>query len=220
MKQHVIYVFTHDSIGLGEDGPTHQPIEQLSTLRAIPNLVVLRPADAGETAAAWRVAVEHEGGPVALVLTRQKLGYIDRDAASGFAPAAELARGGYVLRESKGTPKVVLAGSGSEVGLLIAAGDILAREGLATRIVSMPSMELFERQPDAYRDSVLPEGVPRVVVEAGHPMSWQKWVNRGDRILGVSRFGASAPYERLYEELGLTVDAIVAAARDAGRGSR
>ena len=220
MKQRAIYIFTHDSIGLGEDGPTHQPIEQLSALRAIPNLTVLRPADAAETAVAWKTAVEHEGGPVALVLTRQKLAFIDREA--GLGAATGVARGAYVLDDvQKGAkPAVVLISSGSEVGLMMKAKAKLAEGGVAARVVSMASMELFESQPASYQDSVLPPGVPRVAMEAGHPMSWYRWVGTTGTVLGISRFGASAPYERIYTELGITVDAVVAAAMKlAGRGA-
>jgi transketolase len=215
MKQHVIYIFTHDSIGLGEDGPTHQPIEQLSALRAIPNLTVIRPGDATETAVAWKTAVEHEHGPVALVLTRQKLGFIDRSAQSGFGSANGLAQGAYVLEDPpKGTkPKVLLMSSGSEVGLIVAAKAKLAEAGIPARVVSMPSMELFERQSDSYRASVLPEGIPRVAIEAAHPMSWYKWVGGNGVVLGLTRYGASAKYETIYKELGLTVDKVVETAK-------
>jgi transketolase len=214
MHQRVVFVFTHDSIGLGEDGPTHQPIEQLSTLRTIPNLVVLRPADAAETAESWRVALTRTSGPTALVLTRQKLGYIDRGEGSGHAAAAELAHGAYVLAEAQGgTPQVVLLSSGSEVSLALAARDALQKDGIAARVVSMPSHELFAAQDASYRDRVLPRGVPRAAIEAAHPMSWYKWIGDG-AILGVERFGASAPYERIFQELGLTVDKLVAAARE------
>jgi transketolase len=213
MHQHVIYVFTHDSIGLGEDGPTHQPIEQLSTLRAVPNLTVIRPADATETAVAWKVAVEHEGGPVALVLTRQKLGFIDR-TAPGVGAAAGVTKGGYILEDASGArPAVVLMSSGSEVSLIMKAKARLAESNIAARVVSMPSMELFEKQPTDYRASVLPAGVPRIAIEAGHPMSWYKWIDGNGEILGLTRYGASAPYEKIYEELGLTVDRVVEAAK-------
>jgi transketolase len=212
MKQHVIYIYTHDSIGLGEDGPTHQPIEQLSSLRAIPNMTVIRPADATETAVAWRVAMEHDDGPVALVLTRQKLAFIDREV---YASADGLAQGAYVLANppSGAAPKVVLMSSGSEVGLIVQAHQKLAAAGVASRVVSMPSMELFERQDAAYRASVLPQGVPRVAIEAAHPMSWYKWVGLEGTVLGLTRYGASAPYETIYKELGLTVDRVVDAAQ-------
>src|SRR5687767_13474119 len=210
MEQPTIYVFTHDSIGLGEDGPTHQPIEQLSTLRAIPNFTLIRPADASETAEAWRAAIKHRSGPVALVLTRQKLGFIDRGK---HADARLLSRGAYVLKDaSGGNPQVVLVASGSEVALIIEAQEKLEANGIRARAVSMPSHELFAAQDAAYRAGIFPSGVPRVAVEAGHPMSWHRWIGDNGVILGLERFGASAPYARLYEELGLTVDKIVAAA--------
>jgi transketolase len=211
MHQKVIFIFSHDSIGLGEDGPTHQPIEQLAALRAIPNLLVVRPADAGETAEAWRLAVRHSGGPIALVLTRQKLGLIDR---SSYGSADGLSRGAYVLADaSGGTPEAVLISSGSEVSLALAAHQRLAEEGVQTRVVSMPCHELFARQDRRYRDSVLPEGVRRVAIEAAHPMAWHRWVGADGVILGIDRFGASAPYERIYSELGLTVEKLVEAVR-------
>lgn len=211
MKRQVIYVFTHDSIGLGEDGPTHQPIEQLSALRAIPGITLIRPADASETTEAWRVALTHRDGPVALVLTRQKLSFIDR---SVYAPASGTAMGAYVLADAPGgPPQVVLMSSGSEVGLILDAQKKLESGGVRARAVSMPSHELFARQDAAYRDSVLVPGVARVAMEAGHPMSWQRWVGDNGVILGIDRFGASAPYQTIYKELGLTVDKIVETAR-------
>ena len=208
MNARVIYVYTHDSVGLGEDGPTHQPIEQLSTLRAIPNMVVIRPADATETAVAWRVAVEHDGGPVALVLTRQKLGLIDRTV---YGSADGLARGAYVLADPPGgaDPRVVLMSSGSEVALVLKAHQQLAERGIASRVVSMASMELFARQSTDYQRSVLLDGIPRVSIEAAHPMSWYRWVGSDGIVIGLTRFGASAPYERIYQELGLTVQHVV-----------
>ncbi|MEP6496048.1 MAG: transketolase, partial [bacterium] len=212
MKQHVIYIYTHDSIGLGEDGPTHQPIEQLSTLRAIPGMTVIRPGDANETAVAWRVAVEHDGGPVALVLTRQKLPFIERGP---YAPAEGVAKGGYVLADPAGgtAPKVVLMSSGSEVGLIVQAQVKLAELGIPARVVSMPSMELFAQQSEEYRAGVLPAGVPRVAIEAAHPMSWYKWVGDSGVVIGLERFGASAKYEKIYEELGITSAKVVEAAQ-------
>ncbi|HXV86554.1 MAG TPA: transketolase [Gemmatimonadales bacterium] len=207
---HVIYVFTHDSIGLGEDGPTHQPVEHLSALRAIPNLVVIRPADAAETAQAWRAAVRHRGGPVALVLTRQKVPALPRARPDG---AADLARGAYVLADA--TPcRAVLMASGSEVSIVLDAQRALAAEGVAARVVSMPSHELFAAQPAAYRDQILPpEVTARVAVEAAHPMSWARWVGSRGAVVGLERFGASAPYQRIYQELGITADHVAAAAR-------
>ena len=210
MKQHVIYVYTHDSIGLGEDGPTHQPIEHLSSLRAIPGFTVIRPADATETAEAWRAALKHKG-PVALVLTRQKLGFIDR---TKFSPASGVAHGAYVLADSPGgAPQVVLMSSGSEVALIIEARQKLEAEGIRARAVSMPSHELFAAQSQEYRDSVLPVGVKRVSIEASQPMSWYRWVGTDGVVMGIDRFGSSAPYKELYENLGLTVSKIVEAAK-------
>jgi transketolase len=212
MRRQVIYIYTHDSIGLGEDGPTHQPIEQLTALRCIPNLTVIRPADAGETAEAWRTAIVHRDGPVALVLTRQKLGFIDR---ARFGSAAGVAKGAYVLADSAGEtpPRVVILSSGSEVALALSAWEKLGDAGIPARVVSMPSHELFSAQPQSYRDDVLPRGIPRVAIEAAHPMSWQRWVGSDGIVLGLERFGASAPYERIYEELGLTVEKLVEAAK-------
>ena len=213
MHQPVVYVFTHDSIGLGEDGPTHQPVEQLGALRCIPNLLVIRPADASETTQAWRVALAHRSGPVALVLTRQKLGFIDRDA---HASAAGLARGAYVLADAEGgAPRVVLVSSGSEVALILDARTQLQQLGIPTRAVSMPSHELFARQDAAYRDAVLPPDIPRIAVEAAHPMSWYRWTGSRGAIIGIDRYGASAPYQDVYKGLGLTVERIVEEARRA-----
>jgi transketolase len=206
-----IYVFTHDSIGLGEDGPTHQPIEQLTALRAIPNMTVIRPADATEVVEAWRAAILHQGGPVALVLTRQKVAVVDR---SKYAPSAGLHRGGYVLADAPGgKPEIVLMGTGSEVELVLGAYENLIADGRRPRAVSMPCLEYFARQPQSYRDGVLPPGVPRVAVEAAAPLSWYRWVGERGVIVGIERFGASAPYQRIYKELGLTVDRVVTEAR-------
>ena len=231
MKAPVIFVYTHDSIGLGEDGPTHQPIEQLSTLRAIPDFTLIRPADATESAEAWRVAIENRNGPTALVFTRQKLGYIDR---TKYAPADGLRRGAYVLaeppaenrqptgaqRRAENSLQVVLMSSGSEVSLIVAAHEKLTGAGVRSRVVSMPSHELFARQDAAYRASVLPAGIPRVAIEAAHPMSWYRWVGEDGVVLGLERYGASAPYEKIYEELGLTVDKVVSAATDLAKRKR
>jgi transketolase len=205
-----IYVFTHDSIGLGEDGPTHQPIEQLSTLRAIPNMTVIRPADATEVVEAWRAAILHKGGPVALVLTRQKVSVVDR---TQYAAAAGLHRGGYVLADAPGgKPEIVLMGTGSEVELVLGAYEKLMADGRRPRAVSMPCLEYFAQQPQAYRDNVLPPGVPRVAIEAAAPQSWYRWVGERGEIIGIERFGASAPYQRIYRELGLTVEMVVESA--------
>ena len=210
MDRHVIYVYTHDSIGLGEDGPTHQPIEQLSALRAIPRMTLIRPADASETAEAWRAALKHKG-PVALVLTRQKLPFIDR---SKYASASGLARGAYVLADTPGgAPQVVMMSSGSEVSLVLDAQKKLEAGGIRARAVSMPSHELFARQDQAYRDSVLPKGVKRIAIEAAHPMSWYRWVGDDGVIIGIERFGASAPAPTIYEHLGITADRMVETAK-------
>ena len=211
MERHVIYVYTHDSIGLGEDGPTHQPIEQLSALRAIPHMTLIRPADASETAEAWRAALKHKQGPVALVLTRQKLPFIDR---AKYAPASGLARGAYVLADAPGgAPQVVMMSSGSEVSLILDAQKKLEAAGIRARAVSMPSHELFARQDQAYRDSVLPKGVKRIAIEAAHPMSWYRWVGDDGVIIGLERFGASAPAPTIYEHLGITADRVVETAK-------
>jgi len=211
MERHVIYVYTHDSIGLGEDGPTHQPIEQLSALRAIPDMTLIRPADASETAEAWRAALKHKKGPVAIVLTRQKLSFIDR---TKYAPAAGLARGAYVLADAPGgAPEVVLMSSGSEVGLVLDAQKKLEADGIRARAVSMPSHELFARQDETYRNTVLPRGVKRIAMEAAHPMSWYRWVGDDGVILGIERFGASAPAATIYTHLGITVDRMVETAK-------
>jgi len=211
MKRHVIYVFTHDSIGLGEDGPTHQPVEQLTGLRSVPGMTVIRPADASETAEAWRAALKHRDGPVALVLTRQKLSFIDR---SVYAAASGLARGAYILADAPGgAPQVVLMSSGSEVALILEAQKKLESSGIRARAVSMPSHELFARQDQPYQESVLPVGVKRVAMEAAHPMSWRRWVGDTGVVLSIDRFGASAPYQTIYKELELTVDNVVEAAR-------
>ena len=212
MDRHVIYVYTHDSIGLGEDGPTHQPIEQLSALRAIPHITLIRPADASETAEAWRFALKHSKGPVALVLTRQKLSFIDR---SKYGAASGLAHGAYVLADAPGgPPEVVLISSGSEVALILDAQKKLEADGIRARAVSMPSHEIFARQDEAYRDSVLPKGVRRIAMEAAHPMSWYKWVGDDGVILGLERFGASAPGPTIYDHLGVTVNHVVDTARE------
>ena len=213
MKQRVIYVFTHDSIGLGEDGPTHQPVEHLASLRCIPNLVVLRPADALETAEAWKVAIARTTGPSALILTRQKLPLIDR-TATGRGGAEGVARGGYVVSEcSCGKPQLVLLATGSEVSIALEAQQKLhdARD-LCVRVVSMPSLELFAAQDDAYRASVLPAGVPRIAIEAAHPMPWYRLIGDAGTVIGIETFGASAPFQVLYREYGISVERIVAEA--------
>jgi len=208
MKQQVVYVFTHDSIGLGEDGPTHQPIEQLASLRVMPNLVVLRPADATETAAAWKVALERKDGPTALALSRQKLPTIDRSQA----PSADMvAKGAYVVSEAKdGKAALILIASGSEVGLAMEAQKKLEAKGTATRVVSMPSWELFDEQPQEYKDEVLPPDVTaRLSIEAGSPVGWEKYVGDKGDIVGITTFGASAPANIMFEKYGFTVSNVV-----------
>jgi transketolase len=212
----VIYVFTHDSIGLGEDGPTHQPIEQLAALRVIPNMLVLRPGDANETSQAWRAALLNTGGPTALALTRQNLPTYDR-AAEGLGAAEGLLQGGYVFYEhAPGGLQIVLIGTGSELDIAYTAARQLAAEGIGVRVVSLPSFELFARQDSAYRASVLPAGVPRLAIEAATTFGWERWV--GDdpaqgAVIGIDRFGASAPYQRIYQEFGLTVERTVELAK-------
>ena len=208
---HVIYVFTHDSIGLGEDGPTHEPIEHLASLRAMPNLTVIRPADANETAVAWRVALEHRGGPVALALTRQKLPVLDRTT---LASADLLRRGAYVLTDtSNGQPNIILIATGSEVQLALEARQRLAARGIGARVVSMPSWELFEQQPDSYRDEVLPPSVTaRLAIEAASPHGWHRYVGTMGAVIGMTRYGASAPYHVLMEQFGFTADNVTSRA--------
>ncbi len=212
MGLRVIYVFTHDSIGVGEDGPTHQPVEHLMSLRAIPNLTVIRPADANETAEAWRTALLNEDGPTALIFTRQNLPVLDRSA---FGPAAGLRKGGYILWESAaGDPEVLLIGTGSEVQLALGAGRRLAAEGIRVRVVSLPSWELFDRASQAWRDRVLPPAVrSRVAVEAGVSLGWEHYVGLEGAVVGIDRFGASAPYQVIYEKFGITAEAVAAEAR-------
>ncbi len=208
----VTYVFTHDSIGLGEDGPTHQPIEQLMSLRSMPDLLDLRPADAAETAVAWQIAMERSEGPTWLSLTRQGVPHLDRTV---FASAEEARKGAYVLVEASGSaPEVVLIASGSEVGIALEAKENLEAEGTATRVVSMPSWFLFAQQDQAYRDLVLPPDVGvRVAVEAGSTFGWARWVGAAGTVVGIDHFGASAPAETLYERFGVTTEEVVAAAR-------
>jgi transketolase len=208
MEAGVIYVFTHDSIGVGEDGPTHQPIEQLAALRAIPRLVVIRPCDANETSVAWRIAIETRQRPVALVLTRQNVPTLDR---SHFAAAEGLRRGAYVLADAPdGKPAVVLIGTGSEVHLLLGAQQKLREQRIQARVVSMPSWKLFDEQPREYRDTVLPPAIrPRLAVEAALPLGWHRYVGDGGDVIGVERFGASAPGNVVMEKFGFTVDHVV-----------
>jgi transketolase len=209
MGQPVTYVWTHDSIGVGEDGPTHQPIEQVMTLRMIPNMTLIRPADANETVEAWRIAMAAVSGPVGLALTRQKLPVLDPGKARGAA------RGAYVLEEASSEPKLILMATGSEVHLALEARKVLEADGVPTRVVSMPSWEIFERQDEAYRASVLPGSVPaRVSIEAGITLGWQKYVGGRGASVGLDRFGASAPAEVLFEKFGFTVANVVRVARE------
>lgn len=203
-----ILIFTHDSVGLGEDGPTHQPVEHLASLRAMPNLIVIRPADANETTEAWKVALEKRDGPVALLLTRQGLPVFDRTKVSD---ASGLARGAYVLLDTdKVYPDVILIGTGSEVQFCVEAHYKLAEQGIGARVVSMPSWELFKQQSEEYRNSVLPPSVKaRVAIEAGVPMGWGQWVGPYGSVIGLGRFGASAPYKDIYEHLGFTTENLV-----------
>jgi transketolase len=209
---HVIYVWTHDSLAVGEDGPTHQPVEQLAGLRAMPNLLVLRPADANETVESWRIAMQHTSGPVGLVLTRQKLPVLDR---SRLASAAGTARGAYVLIDAvEGAPELILIATGSEVALALEAHWKLAGAGVRCRVVSMPSWELFEAQTSEYRQAVLPPAVSaRVSVEAGSPFGWERYVGPAGAIIGIDRFGASAPGPEVMAHYGFTVEHVVAAAK-------
>jgi transketolase len=209
----VVWVWTHDSVALGEDGPTHQPIEHYTALRAIPHLWVIRPADANETAHAWRVALEREDGPVALLLSRQGIPVLDRSDGR-LAAASELERGGYVLWDSAASPQLILIATGAEVAPALEAARTLAAEDTSVRVVSMPCMELFEAQSQEYRDAVLPPAVSaRLAIEPGAAMSWWRWVGGHGEVLGLDRFGASAPGGRVLEEFGFTADGIAARAR-------
>jgi transketolase len=209
MGAQTAYVFTHDSIGLGEDGPTHQPVEQVMSLRTIPNLTVFRPADANETAAAWRTAMTLDG-PVALIFTRQNISVLEYSESL----ASGVAHGGYVLKDADGTPEVILLSSGSEVHIAVEAYEKLMGDGIKARVVSLPSWEVFEMQDDDYKESVLPSSVrARVSIEAGTTLGWQKYTGTDGITIGVDRFGASAPYQRIYEEFGLTPEAMVEAAK-------
>jgi transketolase len=209
MKQHVIYILTHDSIGLGEDGPTHQPIEHLASLRAMHNLTVLRPADANETAEAWKFAVKNNKGPTVLALTRQSVPTLDR---SLYGPAELLHRGAYVLSDVDGTPDALILASGSEVKLALEAAETLAKDGTAARVISMPSWELFEAQPQDYKNTVLPENVTaRVAIEAGATQGWHKYVGMNGTVIGLDHFGASAPIHDLFTNFGITAKSVVQA---------
>jgi len=210
MRQHVIYVFTHDSVFLGEDGPTHEPIEHLASLRAIPHLTVIRPADASEVPMAWMAAIERKAGPTALILTRQNIPVLDRSA---LAPAELLFKGGYILRDIA-DPQMILLASGSEVFVALGAAKLLEQEGRRIRVVNLPSWELFEEQSREYRDSVLPASVPlRLAVEAGASFGWERWVGDKGQVHGIDTFGHSAPWKVIAQKLGFTPEAIAAKAR-------
>ena len=211
MKQKVIYVFTHDSIGLGEDGPTHQPIEQIASLRAIPNLTVIRPADANETVEAWKYAINHKGGPVALILTRQKLAILDQNK---YGSAKGLENGAYIVKDSKQKPDLLLIATGSEVSLSLKAAEQLEAEGKLVSVISFPSWEIFEQQSDEYKKQIFPAEIKaRVSVEMGVGMGWQKYVGDSGETISIERFGASAPDSVLYEKYGFTVENVAATAK-------
>lgn len=211
MGLRVVFIFTHDSIGLGEDGPTHQPVEHLLALRAIPNLTVIRPADATETVDAWRAALTNRTGPTALILSRQNLPVLDRE---NLAPANGLLQGGYVLWESQPEPELILIGTGSELQIALAAGKELAKAGIATRVVSLSSWELFDQQLAEYRQAVLPSKVrARVAVEAAGSLGWERYVGLDGVVIGLDHYGASAPAETLYEKFGITVEQMILKAR-------
>jgi transketolase len=214
MKVPSIIVFTHDSIGVGEDGPTHQPVEHLAACRAIPRLLVLRPGDANETSEAWRVTMQQTDRPVALILTRQDLPTLDR---AKYAPASGVAQGGYILADApgKGHPDVILMSTGSELQTAVAAHEKLASAGIKSRVVSLPSFELFDEQPPDYRDKVLPPAVTaRVAIEAGVRQCWDQYLGMNGAFIGLDTFGASAPYHEIYKHRGLTPEAVVSAARE------
>jgi transketolase len=200
----VTYIFTHDSIGLGEDGPTHQPVEHITALRTIPNLIVIRPGDANETVEAWRIAIQRRRGPVALILSRQKMPTLDRNK---FAPAKNLGKGAYILRDSDGTPDIILIATGSELHLVIEAQELLMKEGIKVRVVSMPSFELFEKQSNAYKETVFPPSVQtRLAVEAGVTLGWYKYVTAQGDVIGVDRFGESGPGDDVMNDFGFTTE--------------
>jgi transketolase len=210
MERPVVYIFTHDSVSVGEDGSTHQPVEQLAALRATPGLVVMRPADANEVVDAWRVAMDSRDRPCALALSRQALPTLDRRRFG----ESQLERGAYVLVDCEGDPEVILIGTGSEVSLCVDAWSALAADGIGARVVSMPSMELFEEQSDEYRESVLPAGVgSRVVVEQGSGFGWDRYAGDSGEVLSIDTFGASAPGEDVRRHFGFTVEKVVEAAK-------
>lgn len=217
MGLQVIYVLTHDGIGVGEDGPTHQPIEQVASLRTVPNMTVFRPADANEVSEAWRAALKNETGPTVLALTRQNLKTVDR-SEPGYGAVDGVAKGGYILYESSPEgPQVVLVATGSEVEICCNAAKLLVDQGVRVRVVSLPCWELFSAQDEAYRQSVLPPELPKVAVEAATSFGWERWVGNDkskSAIIALDHFGASAPYAKLYEEFGLTPENV---AKEAGK---
>jgi transketolase len=211
MKLKPIFIYTHDSIGLGEDGTTHQPVEQLISLRSIPNLTVIRPADANETVQAWRVALEHSGGPVALILTRQNLPVIDQDK---YTKATEVEKGAYILSDSEKPADIILIATGSEVQLIMKAQELLQQEGIGARVVSMPSWELFNKQDDAYKEKVFPKALrKRLAVEAGSPLGWQKYTTDDGDVIGITKFGESAPGEEVMHQHRSTPENVVKKAK-------
>jgi transketolase len=214
MGLHVIYVFTHDSIAVGEDGPTHEPVEQMLGLRSIPNMLVIRPADANETAAAWRIAIEHKSGPVALILSRQNLPVLDLQKYPQLPLGVR--SGGYVLAHATGnTPAdIILIATGSEVQLALAAREKLETLGVRARVVSLPCWNLFDAQPSEYRQAVLPPEIPMLAIEAGVSLGWRPYVGPGIAVIGVDRFGASAPGEIVLREYGISVDHVTQRALD------
>jgi len=213
MEIPTIYVLTHDSIGLGEDGPTHQPVEQLASLRAMPGMITMRPGDANEVVEAWKVILQLKHEPVSLVLTRQALPTLDR---SKYAAASGVAKGAYVLADAQGgKPQLILIGTGSELSLCVEAYEKLTAEGVRARVVSMPSPDIFEQQEQAYRNSVLPPDVrARVSVEAGSTFGWERYVGLDGAIIGMTTFGASAPAKDLFKKYGFTTDHVIQAAKD------
>ncbi|MCO6477580.1 MAG: transketolase, partial [Phaeodactylibacter sp.] len=213
MELPVIYVMTHDSIGLGEDGPTHQPVEHLASMRAMPHMCTIRPADANEAAYAWRAALRRREGPTMLVLTRQKLPIFDRRKVAG---AKGVFNGAYVISPEEGSdPDVILIATGSEVQLALEAQQSLKKEGVDARVVSMPSWELFRQEPQSYRDEVLPPKVTaRLAIEAGSPTGWREWIGDEGRVIGIGKFGASAPFRDNFRHYGFTVENIVEQAKE------
>jgi transketolase len=205
MRINPIYVFTHDSVGVGEDGPTHQPVEQIASLRLVPNLDVWRPCDSVETFAAWQAALEHTETPTALILSRQNLPHQARDAARVDA----IRRGGYVLKDCAGDPKVILIATGSEVAVALEAKKALDAKSVPVRVVSMPSAYVFDREDAAWRESVLPRGIPRVAVEAGVTAGWERYTGLDGAVVGIDRFGESAPASQVFDFLGLTASRVV-----------